>query len=279
MKLLLVTLLLFLLAASAQALIIVVKGNEPTENRDWPAGSVEVANLKTHGFWEGPPFGGGRYVFEYRGELADLQAALDLFAKIDAPELRLVVHDGQDEGLLLQRREEPRRPGHGLVLHRLDPCQLPPPLRRGNVAIISAADPSASNPLGKPGSSRRRSTSTRRRADIDWPQVKLPPNLTVTDERAFRAGYGKADGSVCRGEVRDMVTGETVAGAAVSFEGAGTPARPTPTGSFELKNVPPGSYRIVVAVARPHLAPSWSLRSFGADTFKQYAVRLARRPA
>jgi hypothetical protein len=40
-------LLLFLLTTSASALIRVGKGNDPVPDDNWPAGSLEVANLKT----------------------------------------------------------------------------------------------------------------------------------------------------------------------------------------------------------------------------------------
>src|SRR3954469_21184399 len=99
MKPLLAIPLLLLFVAPLHALILVQKGNDPTGDHDWPAGSMDLANLKTRaGFWEGPPFGGGRYVFEYQGDTKALQEAVDLFAKIKSPELRVVVHDGQNKG-------------------------------------------------------------------------------------------------------------------------------------------------------------------------------------
>src|SRR4051812_40304803 len=94
-ELVLALLILLLIASAAPALIMVHKGNDPTQDHNWPAGSLEVANLKTRvGFWEGPPFGGGQYCFEYRGDAAAFQAALDAFAKVKAPKLELYVHEG-----------------------------------------------------------------------------------------------------------------------------------------------------------------------------------------
>src|SRR6185503_13736688 len=88
-------LVLLLVATSAQALIMVGKGNDPVNDHNWPAGSLDLANLKTRvGWWEGPPFGGGQWTFLYRGDAAALQAAIDLFGKINTPELTLVVHEG-----------------------------------------------------------------------------------------------------------------------------------------------------------------------------------------
>src|SRR5688500_13088747 len=75
--------LALLVAAPALGLIQVGRGNDPVRDHNWPAGSLDVANLKTRVAWmEGPPFGGGQHTFLYRGDTAALQAALDLFGKI-----------------------------------------------------------------------------------------------------------------------------------------------------------------------------------------------------
>ncbi|NNC89466.1 MAG: hypothetical protein HKN82_13495 [Akkermansiaceae bacterium] len=51
------------------ALISGGEGNEPVENRGWPAGSEHVANLETRlAHWEGPPHGGGQTTFDFREE-------------------------------------------------------------------------------------------------------------------------------------------------------------------------------------------------------------------
>ena len=67
-------LLLLLSATPAPALIMVGKGNAPVADSGWPAGALDVANLKTRvGWWEGPPFGGGEWTFLYRGDTAALE--------------------------------------------------------------------------------------------------------------------------------------------------------------------------------------------------------------
>ncbi|HEV8379158.1 MAG TPA: hypothetical protein VGP99_09940, partial [Tepidisphaeraceae bacterium] len=112
MKPLLGILLSLILVTSVHALIMVHKGNDPTEDHDWPAGALDVANLKTRaGFWEGPPYGGGRYVFEYQGDNKALQEAIDLFAKIKWPQLRVIVHDGQNKGFFFNDKDKPEAPG------------------------------------------------------------------------------------------------------------------------------------------------------------------------
>ena len=77
-------LLLVIVAGTSWGLITVGRGNQPVRDNDWPAGSLDVANLKSRvGWWEGPPFGGGQHQFLYRGDVEAFQRALDAFAKIE----------------------------------------------------------------------------------------------------------------------------------------------------------------------------------------------------
>src|SRR5437764_1236577 len=96
-------LLILLLCAVAQALILVGRGNDPVQDHNWPAGSLELANLKSRvGWYEGPPFGGGQHCFLYRGDHNALQQAIDLFARIGAPQLEVVVHEGPSSSAFLK---------------------------------------------------------------------------------------------------------------------------------------------------------------------------------
>src|SRR6266550_298786 len=79
----------------AASLFMVGKGNAPVADSGWPAGALNVANLKTRvGWWEGPPFGGGEWSFLYRGDAGDLNQALKTFSAIRAPALQVFIHDG-----------------------------------------------------------------------------------------------------------------------------------------------------------------------------------------
>src|SRR3954471_7446904 len=96
-------------AAPALALITVGKGNDPVKDNNWPAGALDVANLKTRVAWmEGPPFGGGQHTFLYKGDTTVFQAALDAFAKIKAPALELYVHEGPNESFVLKDDKDPK---------------------------------------------------------------------------------------------------------------------------------------------------------------------------
>src|SRR5690348_10971881 len=75
-----------LLIQPSQALILVGTGNGPVSDPGWPTNALEVANQKSRiGWWEGPPFGGGEWHFEYVGDATAFQQSLDAFAKIQSP--------------------------------------------------------------------------------------------------------------------------------------------------------------------------------------------------
>ena len=79
--------------------LIEVFGAERLADPGWPSGVLEVANLKTrYGGIIGPPFGGGRYTLNYRGNTAQLEETLRLFARIDVPGLAVVLEDAVPAG-------------------------------------------------------------------------------------------------------------------------------------------------------------------------------------
>jgi hypothetical protein len=58
-----------LLPLAAAALMMTGPGNDPVQDAGWPEGALAVANLDCRvGWWEGPPFGGGEWQFQYRGD-------------------------------------------------------------------------------------------------------------------------------------------------------------------------------------------------------------------
>ena len=60
-----------------------------------PKGAAEIFNHKGRiAWWVGPPFGGGEWHSECKGDAAQLNDVLKLFAKIEGPKKRLVVLDG-----------------------------------------------------------------------------------------------------------------------------------------------------------------------------------------
>ncbi|HEX8913799.1 MAG TPA: hypothetical protein VF796_15735, partial [Humisphaera sp.] len=199
-------LVVLLAATAAHALIAVGRGNDPVPDRNWPAGSVAVANLKTRfGWWEGPPFGGGQTQFVYRGDTAAFQAALDAFAAVRAPRLELVVHEGPTHSPFFADGD-PAKP-EAKAASRVDwsftvwdPRSFHQ-LYNNPTSVFSARDPSGAfrgdvDPPrldvyvgGAPAGQ-----------GVEWAKVRVPANLAVTDERASANGYAVASGSVVKGE-------------------------------------------------------------------------------
>src|ERR687898_2486024 len=81
-----------LITRGVQALITGGYGNDPIPDHDWPEGTLAIANHKSRlGWWEGPPFGGGKYTFLYRGDAKAFNEMLVLLAKINCPRVELHV--------------------------------------------------------------------------------------------------------------------------------------------------------------------------------------------
>jgi hypothetical protein len=83
--------------ASESAALILLGGSEEIQDRGWPDGVLEFVNHPDRrGWWEGPPFGGGDWTFNFVSkDLAEVNQHLETFAAIRAPELKLVLTDGE----------------------------------------------------------------------------------------------------------------------------------------------------------------------------------------
>lgn len=93
---------------SAWALITGGEGNEPINDPGWPKGAAAAFNSETRvAWWEGPPFGGGQWHAECKGDAAALSLVLDDFSKIDAPKKRIVLHDGFGHSFWLNPNGDP----------------------------------------------------------------------------------------------------------------------------------------------------------------------------
>src|SRR6516165_9384394 len=92
---LLATATLSLVSPRAFALITGGEGNSPIKDPGWPKGAAAIFNAQSRiAWWEGPPFGGGEWHSECRGDAKALNDILAGFAKIDVKNRRVIVHDG-----------------------------------------------------------------------------------------------------------------------------------------------------------------------------------------
>ena len=79
----------------AVALITGGEGNRPIADPGWPKGAAVIFNNPARiAWWEGPPFGGGQWTAECRGDAKALNAILADFARLDVKTKKVVVHDG-----------------------------------------------------------------------------------------------------------------------------------------------------------------------------------------
>ncbi|MDB5304135.1 MAG: hypothetical protein JWM97_1684 [Phycisphaerales bacterium] len=256
-----------LFAGRALAMIDFSLGNDPVPDHNWPAGSVDLANLKTRVcVWTGY----GPENFLYQGDAEAMQAALDVFAKIRAPRLDVFVHDGgPSESELLKHAKDPKSST------RVDWSFTVWDPQSGNHRRTRGVAADDSNGVQPP-----RMDLFVGEKGIDFSAIKMPAGLTVTDERASAAGI--AGGSAVIADFYDMETSKPVGGAQIVLrksKGGGDPeAIVTGTadekGHLLLKSVPAGSYDLI-ASADGYVARFIGYAQFRGDTLRRYTVEFA----
>jgi len=263
-------LILMLTGSPAQALIGGGEGNAPLRDPGWPAGAANVFNVNARvAWWEGPPYGGGQWHAECRGDTAAFQRALTDFAKIDAVTKRIVVHDGVGASFWLNPNREEGKQANARIdwvfmvwvpenWQRLQ--GLPAGFRGGDVS-----------PEGEPVPQIDVYTG----GGINWDEVKVPEGIEVDDQRLEAHGFSLDDGIVLEGRVFDLANDQPL------------PARmelqlvaPKPEGGYEyttaktvetdsegrwvLKHAPEGWYRVTLH------ADGYASRIVGYDIFDEH---------
>ena len=113
---------------SASALITGGEGNKPIADPGWPGVAAAIFNHPGRvAWWEGPPFGGGQWHAECRGDARALGAVLADFARLDARAKRVILHDGDGHSFWLNPNGEPAKAADAadrLDLHGLAAGQL-----------------------------------------------------------------------------------------------------------------------------------------------------------
>ena len=228
----------FVFAETGMALITGEHGNRPIQDRGWPAGSVEVANLASRlGYWEGPPFGGGEYHFLYRCKKTDeFNEALKTFSLIDAEKLELIVHNGPEYSFWLKDSgEESSEPNSQIdwAFTVWTPENWNNLYNRPQSYVIHSDHPNFKKPVASPridvyiggGSTILADVKTPKTiasqalrgvsGSIVWANVKVPKNVLVTDMRPGSVSPEFAGKGLVRGKVFDMATGKPIAGAEI----------------------------------------------------------------
>ena len=247
-------LLLLILAVSvpreASALITGGAGNQPIRDPGWPRGASAIFNHYGRvAWWEGPPFGGGQWHAECRGDAGALNAVLADFAKLDVKSRRIVVHDGTGQSFWLAPNGEPEKlaaaridwvfmvwvPSSWERLHKL-PADLNP-TESGDTAPPSEIDVFTGG--------------------LDWAKVTVPAGIEVVDRRLVAHGFTAADGVVLEGKVTDLATGRPLA-ATIRLQRVETQpkggylypsvaeAKADAGGRWVLRKAPAGWFRVVI---------------------------------
>jgi hypothetical protein len=237
----------------ALALITGGEGNKPLHDPGWPKGAAVIFNREQRiAYWEGPPFGGGQWHAECRGDAMALNGVLADFADLDVKSKRIVVHDGVGQSFWLNMNNKPDKreaakmdwsfmvwvPGNWQRLRKL-PADINPTGGRDEDG------PPAQIDIYTGG-------------NIKWADVVIPKGLTVLDQRLEAHGFTLADGVVLEGKVTDLATKKPIAARVwlerIEAQPKGGYRYPMVAeavadaqGRWVLKKAPAGRYRIVIA--------------------------------
>jgi hypothetical protein len=219
-----VTMAVLVAASTAHALIMGEAGNNPIRERAWPKGAVDVANLKSRiAWWEGPPYGGGEWHFEYRGDTATFNEALKVFARVRAPKLRLVVLDGKAQSFWLNsnRDADKNEPMDWTLTvweaERFNRLFNNPKTTFGSDSENFRQDVPVPEITVYTGGS------------IDWSGVEVPKGIEVDDRRLEAHGYKLSDGVVIQATAWDITNSRPIENAELVVERI----EPDPAGGYQ----------------------------------------------
>lgn len=253
---------LCLFAGPAEAIITGVRGNKPTTDRNWPQGTLSLANLKIRlGWWEGPPLGGGQFHFLYRGDTAKFADALKRFSEIQAPQRVLVIREGEHHSFWLKDEKDPKASRVDWEFTVCTPAswyQLYNDPRRH----FLTNRPNYRRPLAPP------KLEVYLSGTIDWSKIEVPSNITVVDRRLSSVGLRADEGGAVRGVVYDMMTSKPIPEAKLTLAPRSKELKPlvlacNARGEFDARKVPAGVWGLSVS------ADGYAARSIGYEEIKR----------
>jgi hypothetical protein len=213
---------------TAFALITGGTGNSPLHDPGWPKGAAAIFNSPARiAWWEGPPFGGGQWRAECRGDAKTFNVVLAAFAKLDVKRKRLVLHDGVGHSFWINPNREPAKQAEARVdwvFMVWQPASWDR-LRKlpGELNPTDAGDADK----GPPAQIDVYTGDTMR-----WSDVVVPEGLETIDERLQAHGFTPAEGVVLEGKVYDLATQRAVA-ARVQLQRI----EPQPKGGYHYKTL------------------------------------------
>jgi len=231
------SLALWMLLCTPAAALVVTGGAEPVRDAGWPVGALEMANLPTRFAWyEGPPFGGGDWHFQYRcNGTAQFNEALQTFSRILWPRLELIVVDGM--GSVLGKPDEP--------VDWEFQVWVPASFYRLSKPRFFRPEPSLPPP--------RITAYVGKGSMVEWAKVQVPPNVTVIDKRVEYSPYKDSQGGVARITAYDMTNSKVIPGVDLVLKQYEDKkyvdkyaARTDDRGSVAIRNIAPGYYYITL---------------------------------
>lgn len=275
----------FLLQLFSAVSFALITGGEKQPVRDpgWPSGAAEIFNHTSRiAYWEGPPFGGGQYHAEYRGDTQTFNTLLSEFAKLEVATRRVILNDGVGRSFWLNPNDEQEKRDKSQIDWRFMVwvpnnwdrlAKLPPDL--------NPTDPAA-NPHGPPIEIEIFTGGNLNGADI-----VLPDGIEVIDNRLAAHGFSKDDGVVLQGTLRDLELGDPMAGKVElqtiatkktgGYDYSVSEQTSTDTaGNWALKNVPAGWYRVVATAEGYVPRVAGHLKTDGQPSWQSYAAKLAK---
>jgi hypothetical protein len=191
-------------AQPAFALITGGEGNDPLDDPGWFKGAEVVFNDRTRvAWWEGPPFGGGEYHGEYKGDADDLQRMLDGLAQIHADHRRVVLRDGSAESFWLTTLDKSREHPVDWTFTVWVPERFE--IQRGWSVGDNAEVPA---PVIEVYLGR----------GLDWSAIELPEGIELEDQTLAAHGFTLEDGAVLQGTILEVGSNTAIAGAKVTLE-------------------------------------------------------------
>ncbi len=258
-----------LLATPSHALITGGK-DEDVQVSNLPQGAIELANSDSRiAWWEGPPFGGGQYHFEYVGETPELQKSVDLFAKVDSKRKQIVIRQGRKDSFWLSI-------GNTGTKRHIDwqfMVWVP-----GNWNHLRGAR-AGLLPPGQEGESPLTQLTVFASERVDWASIKVPEGLTVIDERLEANGLSAEDGAALRVKILDAAR-QPIVGARIHLgkDDATKEAVCDSQGSATITNISAGNHRITVA-AEGYATKDLYYHSFDTFTYRELSTELAEAAA
>ncbi|MGB2822066.1 MAG: carboxypeptidase-like regulatory domain-containing protein, partial [Phycisphaerae bacterium] len=186
-----------------------------------------------------------------RGDTDTFNKALEVFAKVRAPSLELIVSDGPAESRILRDDRVPKSNGRydwDFVIWDVRSYYR---LYGNPTSTFLSRAPDFRRPLPPP----RINVFIGGGGAVEWDKVQVPDGIVVIDRRGSAAGIKAGQGAVIAGNVFDMATSKPLADAKITVEQARgnreyetvATGQSDAQGRFKIVKVPAGTYRVSVS--------------------------------